>query len=86
LIAYNILSTHFSARVFISYYLQSNPLSTAYILVNCAIGSEESIIKKVAKLIKVKEVRGTYWIHDIVKVKSDSMQSLKNAITNKLEK
>jgi hypothetical protein len=55
-------------------------------LVNCAIGSEESIIKKVAKLIKVKEVRGTYWIHDIVKVKSDSMQSLKNAITNKLEK
>jgi hypothetical protein len=86
LIAYIILSTHFSARVFISYYLQSKPLSTAYILVNCAIGSEESIIKKAAKLIEVKEVRGTDGIHDIVKVKSDSLQSLKNAITNKLEK
>jgi len=62
-------------------------VSTAYILVNCAIGSEESIIEETAKLDEVKEVRGTYGVHDIfVKVKSDSTQSLKNTITNKIRK
>lgn len=62
-------------------------MSTAYILVNCAIGSEESIIEETAKLDEVKEVRGTYGVHDIfVKVKSDSTQSLNNAITNKIRK
>lgn len=56
-------------------------------MVNCAIGSEESIIKKTAKLDEVKEVRGTYGVHDIfVKVKSDSTQSLNYAITNKIRK
>ena len=63
-------------------------MSTSYILVNCAIGSEESIIKKTAKLLdEVKEVRGIYGVHDIfLKVKSDSTQSLNYAITNKIRK
>ena len=44
-------------------------------------------LSETAKLDEVKEVRGTYGVHDIfVKVKSDSTQSLCNAITNKVRK
>ena len=48
-------------------------MPTAYILVNCTMGTEENIINEVAKLSDVKEVRGTYGVHDIfVKVKADN--------------
>ena len=62
-------------------------MSTAYILVNCAIGSEESIIKEAAKLDEVKEVRGTYGVHDIfVKVKSDNTETMNHTITSRIRK
>jgi DNA-binding Lrp family transcriptional regulator len=54
-------------------------MPTAYILANCTLGSEERIIKEIAELPEVKEVRGTYGVHDIfVKVKSDTIESLKH--------
>jgi DNA-binding Lrp family transcriptional regulator len=50
-------------------------MPTAYILVNCTMGAEENIINEVAKLSDVKEVRGTYGVHDIfVKVRSDNTE------------
>ena len=62
-------------------------MPTAYILVNCTLGSEENIISEIAKLPDVKEVRGTYGVHDIfVKVKSDNTETMNNAITNKIRK
>jgi DNA-binding Lrp family transcriptional regulator len=62
-------------------------MPTAYVLINCTSGSEENIIKEVAKLPDVKEVRTTYGIHDVfVKVKSDSKESMNNTITNKIRK
>ena len=62
-------------------------MPTAYVLINCTLGSEENIIKEVAKLPDVKEVRTTYGIHDVfVKVKSDSKESMNNTITNKIRK
>ncbi len=60
-------------------------MSTAYILVNCTLGSEERIIDEIAKLSDVKEVRGTYGVHDIfVKVKSDNTESKNDTITSKI--
>jgi DNA-binding Lrp family transcriptional regulator len=60
---------------------------TAYILVNCALGSEEKIINEIAKLSDVKEVRGTYGVHDIfVKVKSDNTETMNHTITNRIRK
>jgi DNA-binding Lrp family transcriptional regulator len=57
-------------------------MPTAYILANCTLGSEERIIKEIAELPEVKEVRGTYGVHDIfVKVKSDTIESLNHTIT-----
>ncbi|MCD6037290.1 MAG: transcriptional regulator [Nitrososphaeraceae archaeon] len=62
-------------------------MPTAYILVNCTLGSEENIISEIAKLHDVKEVRGTYGVHDIfVKVKSDNTETMNHAITNKIRK
>jgi len=62
-------------------------MPTAYILVNCTLGSEEKIITEIAKLSDVKEVRGTYGVHDIfVKVKSENTEAMNHAITNKIRK
>jgi DNA-binding Lrp family transcriptional regulator len=62
-------------------------MPTAYILVNCTMGSEENIINEVAKLSDVKEVRGTYGVHDIfVKVKSDSTEALNHTITSRIRR
>jgi DNA-binding Lrp family transcriptional regulator len=62
-------------------------MPTAYILVNCTMGSEENIIREIAELDEVKEVRGTYGVHDIfVKVKADNTQLLNHIITTKIRK
>jgi DNA-binding Lrp family transcriptional regulator len=62
-------------------------MPTAYILANCILGSEERIIKEIAELPEVKEVRGTYGVHDIfVKVKSDTRESLDHTITVKIRR
>jgi DNA-binding Lrp family transcriptional regulator len=60
---------------------------TAYILVNCTLGSEEKIIAEISKLPDIKEVRGTYGVHDVfVKVKSDNTEEMNHTITNKIRK
>lgn len=62
-------------------------MPTAYILVNCTLGSEEKIISELTNLPDVKEVRGTYGVHDVfVKVRSNDTESMNNTITNKIRK
>ncbi len=62
-------------------------MPTAYILVNCTLGSEEKLINEIAKFPDVKEVRGTYGVHDIfVKVKSENTEAMNHVITNKIRK
>lgn len=62
-------------------------MPTAYILVNCTLGSEEKIISELTDLPDVKEVRGTYGVHDVfVKVRSNDTESMNNTITNKIRK
>ena len=53
-------------------------MPTAYVLINCDLGSEEEIIREVKKLSEVIEVSGVYGVYDIVvKIKSDTMDKLK---------
>jgi DNA-binding Lrp family transcriptional regulator len=62
-------------------------MPSAYVLINCDLGSEEEIIKEIKKMEGVKEVEGTYGVYDIVaKVESDSMEKLKNIITWKIRR
>jgi DNA-binding Lrp family transcriptional regulator len=62
-------------------------MPTAYIFINCTLGSEENIIKEIATIPEVKEVRGTYGVHDIfVKVKADSIELLNHIIIMKIRR
>ena len=57
-------------------------MPTAYVLINCDLGSEEEIIKQVKKLPEVIEVSGVYGVYDIVlKVRGDTMDKLRETIT-----
>jgi DNA-binding Lrp family transcriptional regulator len=62
-------------------------MPTAYVLLNCELGSEEDVIKEVRKIQGVVEVNGIYGVYDIVvKVESDSMDRLREAVTWKIRK
>lgn len=57
-------------------------MPTAYVLINCDLGSEEEILREVKKLSEVIEVNGVYGVYDIVvKIKSDTMDKLRETIT-----
>ena len=57
-------------------------MPTAYVLINCDLGSEEEILREVKKLSEVIEVNGVYGVYDIVvKIRSDTMDKLRETIT-----
>lgn len=62
-------------------------MEIAYVLIQCDLGSEESIINEITQIPEAKEVRGTYGIYDVFcKVESDSKEILDDVITNKIRK
>ena len=62
-------------------------MPSVYVLINCDLGSEESIIKEITSLDGVKEVKGTYGVYDIIaKVESNNMEALKDTITWKIRR
>jgi len=66
-------------------------VSTAYVLLNSDLGSDESIIAEVKKILSdedVKfEIQGVYGVYDIVlKLSSDDAEKLRMIITNKIRK
>ena len=59
----------------------------AYILINCELGSEESIIQQLKNLDGVTEVIGTFGAYDIlVKIESSTAEVLREVITWKIRK
>ena len=62
-------------------------MPTAYVLINCDLGSEESIIGEMKKLSQTVEVNGVYGVYDIVaKVRADTMEKLRETITWQVRK
>jgi DNA-binding Lrp family transcriptional regulator len=68
-------------------------MPTTYILLNSDLGSDVEIIKKIKEILEKEgksvqyEVQGVYGVYDIVvKISSDSMDHLRNIITNKIRK
>ena len=62
-------------------------MATAYILINCELGSEESIIQELKNLDGVIEVHGTFGAYDILaKIESPSVDVLRETITWKIRK
>ena len=62
-------------------------MATAYVLINCELGSEEAIIQQLKGLEGVKEVHGTFGAYDILaKIESDTVEKLRETITWKIRK
>ena len=62
-------------------------MASAYVLINCELGSEELVIAKLKELDTVKEVHGTFGAYDIlVKVESKEVSLLREAITWQIRK
>ena len=66
-------------------------MSTAYVLVNSDLGSDESIINEVKQILSEEdvtyEIQGVYGVYDIVlKLTSNDAEKLRGIITNKIRK
>ncbi len=62
-------------------------METAYVLISCDLGYEIAIIDELKQLANVKEAHGILGAYDIlVKVESDSAESLRDTITWKIRK
>ena len=62
-------------------------MATAYVLINCELGSEESIIQQLKSLLGVVEVHGTFGAYDILaKIESSTVEDLRETITWKIRK
>jgi len=62
-------------------------MATAYVLINCELGSEESIILELKNLDGVIEVHGTFGAYDILaKIESPTVDVLRETITWKIRK
>lgn len=60
---------------------------TAYVLIQCDLGSETDIIKNIADIEEIAEVRGTYGIYDIFcKIVSGDKERIDEIITTKIRK
>ncbi len=62
-------------------------MPTAYVLLNCDLGAEGEIIKKIKQIPEVVEVSGVFGVYDIiVRVTSDDMDKLREIITWNIRK
>ena len=62
-------------------------MKIAYVLINCDLGYEATIIDELKHLDNVKEVHGVFGAYDIIaKVESDQFSTLKETITWKIRK
>lgn len=56
-------------------------MESAYVLINCELGKEEEVSKKLKELSQVKEAHIVYGVYDIVTlVMAETMQELKDTI------
>ena len=62
-------------------------MAQAYVLINCELGSEESVISHLKGIEGVKEVHGTFGAYDILaKIESEKVETLRETITWKIRK
>ncbi|MDF2423116.1 MAG: Lrp/AsnC ligand binding domain-containing protein [Nitrosopumilus sp.] len=62
-------------------------MASAYVLINCELGSEEEIIDSLKHMESVKEVHGTFGAYDIVaKVENQNSDKLREIITSNIRK
>ncbi len=62
-------------------------MATAFVLINCELGSEEPIIEELKHISDVNDVHGTFGAYDILaKVESANVKNLRDTITWKIRR
>jgi len=57
-------------------------VETAYVLINCDLGFEETILESLKHMESVKEVHGTFGAYDIIaKIENSDRDKLRETIT-----
>ena len=62
-------------------------MPTAFVLVNCTLGSEDEVIEKLKQIESVKEVSGTFGAYDILaKLETSNIEELRNGLSQQIRK
>jgi DNA-binding Lrp family transcriptional regulator len=62
-------------------------MATAYVLINCDLGAEESVISQLKSIDNVREVHGTFGAYDVLaKLSSEKTENIRETITWKIRK
>ncbi|HEX9846684.1 MAG TPA: Lrp/AsnC ligand binding domain-containing protein [Candidatus Nitrosotenuis sp.] len=62
-------------------------MATAYILINCDMGSEDSVITQLKSIDDVREVHGTFGAYDVLaKISSEKAENIRDTITWRIRK
>ena len=62
-------------------------VTIAYVLINCDLGAEESIIEELKKLDQIQEVFETVGTHDLMaKLESEHLEKIREIITWNIQK
>ena len=62
-------------------------MPVAYLLVNTAIGTEKQVLRALKEVEGVEEVHNLWGVYDLIaNVKADSMEGLREIITQRIEK
>lgn len=66
---------------------EDDGVATAYVLINCDLGAEGSVISQLKSLDNVKEVHGTFGAYDVLaKLSSEKTENIRETITWKIRK
>ena len=62
-------------------------MAKAYVLMNCDLGSEETVISSLKEIEDVKEAHGTLGLYDIIlKIESESEEKIREIVTGIIRK
>lgn len=62
-------------------------MATAYVLINCDLGSEQKVIDQIKPMDGIREVKGVFGAYDILaKIETTTTEQLRETITWKIRK
>ena len=62
-------------------------MQIAYVLINCELGKEETILDSLKHMKPIKEVHGTFGAYDIIaKIENSSRDKIRETITSNIRK
>ena len=62
-------------------------MPTAYVLLNCSMGSEEKVIEQLKQIDSIKEVSATFGTYDILaKLQASNIEELRSGLSSQIRK